>query len=882
MKTFRLYQIFLLSIAVFVLATLLANSQSVLVYPANNDDCIPRDTVAFRWSVDKTAGFYYRVTVSEFADLSLPIYDNYGTKDTTAKFYLSKNGITYHWQVESLSQASPPSAPTTHYSINGSFKTIKSPLTMSLPTNNYICAPKICQFQWQSILGATYTLQVSTDNLFSSFLLNQSNISNNSYTYELPAYNSTYYWRVKANYSTCVTDFPTPYKFTTQVPPTSLGTPANGANSQSTIGLRFKWAAIQGASTYTVQISTDTSFSAGSIFYEAIKKTNTDSVVNFNPSTTYYWRVDADQSGCPVPWTSPYSFITGYTPPQNPKSKIDSCDPTKIALSWDNVSGTASYRLQVSVKPDFTTLLTDSQNLSTNYIVYIIQKPNQRYYWRVKASDGVNSGDWSTVGNFINNGGSPDRSIPANNSFNQPDTVLFKWVKPDINSQERIQIALDTAFNPVLFDIKNIYDDSVYVIMPNYNTKYYWKILTDYSCTVVWSNPWAFTTTLDKPQLVFPADSSTKQSQSITFQWLPTDGATTYEFSLSTDPLFQTQYIVKGIKGYQGVTMRVQNLLVNTNYFWKVKAYNGTIAVSAWSDIHRFRTGAEAPAIPNLVAPTNGKQNLVVTKVNLTWDAVPNAKYYWIQISTKNDFSTKVKDVPDLTDSQFDLTGLVYNTTYYWRVLAISDSSQSDWSPVWSFITAIQFPTDVAKLSSPANKTEVNTSNITFNWSSVARADDYDFQLATDDRFTTGQLVVDDSLVLTNLRFVTGLQTLSQYFWRVRGKNASGHAGWSETWNFTTLITDVADNPETKYHINISPNPVTGLSFLTLNLPNESNVKIEVINILGLKIDELVNNNLPVGGYSYIINSSKYENGVYYLVFTIDGITVTKKMIVLK
>ena len=881
MRIYKQFSVFLINIFLIILTTFVVKSQTNFVYPPNNSDCIPKDSVIFRWNIDPTTGNYYQVTISEFSDLSSPLYDKFGTKDTSATFYLPTNNIPYYWQIKSIGKGSPPAAPPSHTTAIGNFKTIKLPPSIVSPANNNSCAPKNCQFQWQSILGATYTLQISTDNKFSTFLLNQSNINTNTYTYNLPAYNSTYYWRVNASYSTCVNDYSATAKFTTQDPQTTLNLPSDKSNKQSTIGIRFKWASIPGSSTYTLQIATDTTFIPASIFYEGIKKTNTDSVTNLNPSTLYYWRVDADESGCPVPWTTPFSFLTGYTAPQNPKSKTDSCDPSLIKLSWDIVSGTASYKVQISEKQDFNPVLTELANINTNNTSYTIPKLNQRYYWRVRAEDGTNSGDWSIVNNFINNGGYPERLSPVNNTFNQPDTLLFKWVKPDINSMERIQIADNNAFNPILYDIKDIAYDSVYVIMPKYNKTYYWKILSDFTCTVIWSDIWQFTTTLMAPQLVFPANNSTKQSQNITFQWHAPDGATSYEFSLATDPLFQTQNIVKGGKGLLGLTYPVQKLATNTNHYWRVKASN-SVASSAWSDIFKFRTGAEALSNPVLVSPINGKQNLVVTKNILSWDQVPNTKYYWIQIDIKNDFSKPIKDIPDLTDTIYDLTGLSYNTTYYWRVLAISDSSQSDWSSVWSFTTAKQFPTDIAKLTTPAKNSEVSTANITFNWETVDRADYYDFQLSTDEKFPAGKFVVEDTTLMVNSRFVTGLQNYIQYFWRVRGRNTSGHAGWSETWNFSTLISNVDDILGIKYQINISPNPVTGLSTLSLNLPVESIVKIEIINLLGIKTDELLDNKLSQGEYSFIINSSKYENGLYNIVFTIDGTTFTKKIIILR
>ena len=72
------------------------------------------------------------------------------------------------------------------------------------------------------------------------------------------------------------------------------------------------------------------------------------------------------------------------------------------------------------------------------------------------------------------------------------------------------------------------------------------------------------------------------------------------------------------------------------------------------------------------------------------------------------------------------------------------------------------------------------------------------------------------------------------------------------------------------------------MSLLSLNLPEESSVKIEIINLTGNKMDKLVDNKLTGGNYCYIINPEKYESGTYYLVFTINGVASSMKLIILK
>ena len=81
---------------------------------------------------------------------------------------------------------------------------------------------------------------------------------------------------------------------------------------------------------------------------------------------------------------------------------------------------------------------------------------------------------------------------------------------------------------------------------------------------------------------------------------------------------------------------------------------------------------------------TSGKPTLTATGTGLTqisssWNAVPNALNYTLQISTNSSFSSTVssKTVTGYADVN---NSLGYNTTYYVRVKANGGSSSGDWS----------------------------------------------------------------------------------------------------------------------------------------------------------------------------------------------------------
>jgi hypothetical protein len=89
-----------------------------------------------------------------------------------------------------------------------------------------------------------------------------------------------------------------------------------------------------------------------------------------------------------------------------------------------------------------------------------------------------------------------------------------------------------------------------------------------------------------------------------------------------------------------------------------------------------------------------------------------------------------------------------------------------------------------AALSSPANGATELDASPTLNWLPALGATAYELQVATDTLFTS--VVLSDQNVAGTSRVATGLNYLTKYFWRVRGKSGAGAGGYSPAWSFTT------------------------------------------------------------------------------------------------
>ncbi len=78
------------------------------------------------------------------------------------------------------------------------------------------------------------------------------------------------------------------------------------------------------------------------------------------------------------------------------------------------------------------------------------------------------------------------------------------------------------------------------------------------------------------------------------------------------------------------------------------------------------------------------------------------------------------------------------------------------------------------------------------------------------------------------------------------------------------------------------PNPFNPSTEISYEIPKTSYVNIAVYNLLGQKIENLVNEQKPAGRYKVIFNASKLSSGVYFYSIHAGDFIMTKKMILLK
>lgn len=564
-------------------------------------------------------------------------------------------------------------------------------------------------------------------------------------------------------------------------------------------------------------------------------------------------------------------------------------------LDWDSVTTAKTYQIQLATDTLYNSPIIDSSdNTQTQLTVPSgLLNNNILYYWRVRSSNPGATGQWSNNFRFrtiVALPNAPNLLLPVNGATNVSLTPSFDWDSTSPADYYTIQASLDTSFSNFQINTVGITQSNFNQTTPLFpNFKYYWRVsATNAAGTSPWSVKFNFITQTGPPAapfLLYPSNGAIGINLTPTLDWIDDYSVTSYQVQLSQDSLFNTTIIDS--TGFTASELTVRSgLLTNVNtYYWRVRTTN-TLGTGPWSERWRFLTLLSPPAPPNLVAPLNNSTDITTTPT-LDWDSVPFAETYRVQLSTDAGFGSFIIDIPNLTASQYNVTGgtLSNNTTYYWRVNAKNQAGTSSFSPVWNFKTVISPPVAAPSLLSPANNSINQPATPTLDWNDVFGVQGYRLIVAVDSFFNT--LIIDTTITASQSTIPAGKLTgNTPYYWRVRGYNTGGFGPWSVTWKFTTGpigISQIGTEIPKIYRLyNNYPNPFNPVTKIRFDLPRQDIVKIEIYDITGRLIAKLVDEELTAGTYETSWDASGFASGIYIYRIITRSFTETHKMVVVK
>ncbi len=277
------------------------------------------------------------------------------------------------------------------------------------------------------------------------------------------------------------------------------------------------------------------------------------------------------------------------------------------------------------------------------------------------------------------------------------------------------------------------------------------------------------------PTLVYPDNNTGGIEVFPELKWNTAENADLYQLEVSFNGAFTG--VVESVTLSDTSRKIYYELENNKKYYWRVRAKNHS-TLSQWSAVRAFNT---VIAPPLLDLPADSARGVPVDPV-LSWHPVESAIRYSLQVSDVVDFSNMILDQTDITDTLFQINGLENLKTYYWRVMAFSDISNSVWSEEWSFLTILPPP----NLRYPSDKSVDLYPKINFIWDTVETSNQYYIQVAKNADFAP--VIYDGKTDSDTSHFFTLLEYNTEYHWRIRSGNDDGLSIWSEAWSFITAI----------------------------------------------------------------------------------------------
>jgi uncharacterized delta-60 repeat protein len=276
-----------------------------------------------------------------------------------------------------------------------------------------------------------------------------------------------------------------------------LITPPNASSNQNFVSVAFDWSTAFGVTSYEIDVDVSPTFDSNpQTFATATSAYNANSLT---PDTQYYWRVRASDGTNWGSYSDVWSFATSTLNEFNlvsPDNNAVNQNFNSLVLDWSNNVGATSYECQIDITQDFSDSPQTFTTASSSYTLNLL--PSVTYYWRVRASDGTNWGDYSTVWNFTTNALNNFNLVnPANNAINQNyNALVLDWSNNVGATTYECQIDTTQNFSTTPQSFTSAGSNYTVNLLPS--KTYYWHVrASDGNTWGQWTGVWSFTTEAD-------------------------------------------------------------------------------------------------------------------------------------------------------------------------------------------------------------------------------------------------------------------------------------------------------------------------------------------------------------------------------------------------
>ncbi len=791
------------SILVTIILTLAGSvyaSCTLSSFYMNANGTVTTSTVVLSWgaSTGGESTTTYRVQRSTNGGSTWTNTNITNTTSTSATITGLSSGTTYLFRVQARNECTVfdpeigvpiPQVIIQYSSDTESATTIPGSPSSSSPTN-FTSSSMVAN--WSTTTGATsYRLDVSTSSIFSSYISGYqdryiSGSSTDSHTITGLTPGVTYYYRVRA-----VNGGGTSSNSITRNGETLPEDPVIGSASDiAQNSFTANWSASAGATDYRLYVSTNSSFIGHVTNYNgAVVNGTSASVTGLNGGYTYYFRVRAANDDDDLSGNS--NFNSAITIPEDPVLEAASdVTQTSFTANWESMVGTNDYHLYMSSDPTFTTY--DLSSTASTSQSFVDLEAGKTYYYRVSGSNVTGTSDTTGTMSVTLVPGEPGAQTASGIS---QDSYELNWDDVLGTTSYDIEVSLQEDFNEFVVGYpKNVANsnENLSGLLPG--RAYFSRIkATNSEGSSGYSEVRSVLLVSANPDA---EAASNYTSSGFTANWESVIGAESYLLDVSTSSDFSS--FVSGyeqkpvIADYEVIT----GLDPATEYFYRVKAVNA----SGNSDF-----GSHSSALTTTSAPVNISVSAhTKSSFNISWDAVPDATNYLLDISEASDFAEFIAgyDGKSVAGTSENVTSLTAGETYFIRLRSENGSGESENSDV---VEGLVVPTE----PTIGDPTSISLTGFTVNWGTVTGACSYIVQISENEDFSDASEFQSS----TNNRSLVNLSAGKTYYFRTKAVNASGESGYSPS-NSVLLVPEkpsgiiITNISQTGF--NISWNAVTG------------------------------------------------------------------------
>lgn len=322
----------------------------------------------------------------------------------------------------------------------------------------------------------------------------------------------------------------------------------------------------------------------------------------------------------------------------------------------------------------------------------------------------------------------------------------------------------------------------------------------------------------------------------------------------------QSTYTIPANANYVLVKVRP----VSKTYTVKATNNQASYFTGEWNSPPMYAVTNKPPATPP--APTVSVDKYTLTASvdyteSGTWDGTTSVDYVYFQLVKDDTVRVTTYRAAVITGHAETKFNIIAGSNYKVRAYAKNGNATSKWSEYSSTVSSIpSVPSGITTCKATSE------TSVYLEWAAVSSAETYDIEYATKKEYfdRTDHTTTKTGIEFTNFEFI-GLESGSEYFFRVRAVNEKGHSSWSgvssvvigkkpsapTTWSSTTTV--ITGEPLTLYWAhNAEDNSSQTFAELELTIGTDK----ETITIENTRPEEERDKTS-----SYVIDTSEYVEG---------------------